>query len=153
MRNASSLFFLSLFACGGAAGSAEPAGPTGPAEPTGPRTVHQGDTVEGTLHLGEEHVFLIEMGDLESVSATVTGESGPSTETSGCGNWGWSWHNEAGEWTNGNPLALAPNQDGSGVREDGPIGLAAPAGAGTWAFHLQADPGNCQEIAYSIHFE
>lgn len=152
--------FLLVFLLACKPSTPAPMAPTAPAY-AGPRTVKKGDRIDGNLRLGETHVFRIELAGDERLKVGVEGQSGPNREGSGCGNWSWSWKSPEGAELTSNPLGIAPEGDGSGVRRGEPFELAAripEAGdfvgkPGIWSFELIADPVNCPAIRYKLAFD
>ncbi len=154
--------FSVVTACAAAAPAPlAPAPSPAPAAPTGPRMIHKGEQLEAVLHLGETHIYTIELAAAEMVRFMIEGESGRNVDGKGCGNWGWAWHTPADQWMTGNPLGLAPNEDGTGLRPAEPIevgGRVPESGelvghGGLWALHVEADGVNCGEIRYRVAAE
>lgn len=157
------LFLLSiLIACKTSGPAPTPVGPN-PTTPAyaGPRTVKKGDRLEGDLRKGQVHAFRIELAAAEHLKIDVEGKSGPNAPGSGCGNWFWRWTKPDGAELTMNPLGIAPDGDGSGVRRGEPFELVAqvPEGgdlvglAGVWSFELGADGVNCESIHYKLAFD
>ncbi|MCE9574954.1 MAG: hypothetical protein K8W52_17525 [Deltaproteobacteria bacterium] len=121
---------------------------TTPTAPTGPRPIHRGETLEGVLHLGETHRFLIDLGGGDELTFVVDGEAGAA----GCRNWGFEWHQPSGDVVTSNPFAA----DAPTSHDELPLAArVADAGdmaplAGTWTFALVADEVNCAERHYRI---
>lgn len=122
--------------------------PTAPAAPTGPRALHRGETLEGTLHLGETHRFAVELAGGEEVTFVIDGEAGAA----GCRNWGFEWRQPSDAVVTSNPFAA----DTPTTHDEVPLtarvadaGDMAPLG-GTWTFALVADEVNCAEMHYRI---
>lgn len=163
MKHLVAVSFALLAGCGGTTAitskSTTPAPPE-PARPTGPRMIKKGEQLGAMLLLGETHIYTIDLAASEKVHVTIEGESGPNGAGSGCGNWGYGWHQPNGSWLTGNPLPLAPNDDGTGMRtmsldfvaEIHAGGDVTPT-AGLWELHVDADPANCARIDYRVRAE
>lgn len=112
-----------------------------------------GERVEGVLHAGEQHVYLLELAGGEHLRWTIHGQSEAAGSPRSCTHWEWSWSEPGGKWMNGGPLPIG-GYDRSDPRDDAWEEFARipwsgdfkPVG-GRWRYAVKADAA-CGEIQY-----
>jgi hypothetical protein len=117
-----------------------------------------GARVEGVLHAGEEHAYIVELAGGEHLRWTIHGQSERSGSPRSCTHWDWSWSEPGGTWMNGGPLPIGgydrsdPREDTADLFAQIPWSGDFKPLAGRWRYVVRADAG-CAEIQYWITIE